>query len=283
EGRSRSPTPTFEPATTTPPTKQQSANHGGTLCWQKSLCSDWKRQRERPRKRLTARGSSRSHCRLRRRPRIPIVGRPCNVFDLPPAPGFVQKFRTRGHAPAGGGPRPRLQSRPAPRCVSVHSGGSRAQPQYCRELPHSRNDDFPKTRARAPNRRRRPQFLAALVQHLLLGPACFHWSDERVLDLFLYRAQPLLSACRAALKTLNLDFQFPDPIFGSSQLKREPMRHGHRSLDVLVGDVSRFLQQTNHGVPSLINRFKFGSLLFLRSKSHDFTLGLIHLSLLTDA
>jgi hypothetical protein len=67
---------------------------------------------------------------------------------------------------------------------------------------------------RKDERRRRPQFLAALVQHLLLGPACFHWSDERVLDLFLYRAQPLLSACRAALKTLNLAFQFPDPIFG---------------------------------------------------------------------
>src|SRR6516165_880690 len=87
---------------------------------------------------------------------------------------------------------------------------------------------------------------ATLVQHLLLGPACFHWSDERVLDLFLYRAQPLLSACRAALKTVNLAFQFPDPIFGSSQLKREPMRHGHRSLDVLFGDVSCFFQQTNH-------------------------------------
>src|SRR5215831_21422303 len=97
--------------------------------------------------------------------------------------------------------------------------------------------------------RRGPQFLAALVQHLLLGPA-FHWSDERVLDLFLYRAQPLLSACRAALKMLNLAFQFPDPIFGSSQLKREPMRHGHRSLDVLFGDVSCFLQQTNHGAAS---------------------------------
>src|SRR5262249_30328421 len=128
----------------------------------------------------------------------------------------------------------------------------------------------PKTRAGAPNRRRRPQCLAALVQHLLLGPACFHWSDERVLDLFLYRAQPLLSACRAALKTVNLAFQFPDPIFGSSQLKREPMRHGHRSLDVLFGDVSCFFQQTNHRVPSLINRF-FGSWPLLRSKSHDFS------------
>src|SRR5262249_53552730 len=124
---------------------------------------------------------------------------------------------------------------------------------------------------------------AALVQHLLLGPACFHWSDERVLDLFLYRAQPLLSACRAALKMLNLAFQFPDPIFGSSQLKREPMRHGHRSLDVLFGDVSCFLQQSNHGVPSSINRFKFGSWLLLRSKSHDFSLGGFHFSLLMDA
>src|SRR5262245_60500941 len=131
--------------------------------------------------------------------------------------------------------------------------------------------------------RRRPQFLAALVHHLLLGPACFHWGDERVLDLFLYRAQPLLSACRAALKTVNLAFQFPDPIFGSSQLKREPMRHGHRSLDVLFGDVSCFFQQTNHSVPSLINRFKFGSWPLLRSKSHDFSRELIHLSLLTDA
>jgi hypothetical protein len=81
----------------------------------------------------------------------------------------------------------------------------------------------------------------------------------------------LLSACRAALKTLNLAFQFPDPIFGSSQLKPEPMRHGHRSLDVLFGDVSCFLQQSNHGVPSSINRFKFGSPLLLRSKSHDFS------------
>src|SRR5262249_54530787 len=40
--------------------------------------------------------------------------------------------------------------------------------------------------------RRRPQFLAALVQHLLLGP-CFHWSDDRVLDLFLYRAEAELA------------------------------------------------------------------------------------------
>src|SRR5215831_13130874 len=118
--------------------------------------------------------------------------------------------------------------------------------------------------------RRGPQFLAALVQHLVLGPA-FHWSDERVLDLFLYRAQPLLSACCAALTTLNLAFQFPDPIFGSSQLKPEPMRHGHRSLGVLFGDVSCFLQQSNHGVPSLINRLKFGSWPLLRSKPHDFS------------
>src|SRR5262245_15647596 len=121
------------------------------------------------------------------------------------------------------------------------------------------------------SRRRRAQFLAPLVQHLLLGPARFHWSDKRVLDLFLYRPQPLLCPCRAALKTLNLAFQFPDPIFGSSQLKREPMRHGHRSLDALLGDVSCFLQQTNHGVPSLITWFKFGSWPLLRGKSHNFS------------
>src|SRR5262245_40055856 len=51
--------------------KREGANLGGTPCWQKSSCSDWKRQRERPRKRPTARGLSRSHCRLRRRPRFP--------------------------------------------------------------------------------------------------------------------------------------------------------------------------------------------------------------------
>ncbi len=110
-----------------------------------------------------------------------------------------------------------------------------------------------------------------LVQHLRLGPARFHRSDERVLNLFLYRPQPLLSACRAALKTLNLAFQFPDPIFGSSQLKREPMCHCHRSFDVLFRDVSCFFEQTNHGVPSLINRLKFASWPLLRSKSNEFS------------
>jgi hypothetical protein len=33
------------------------------------------------------------------------------------------------------------------------------------------------------------------------------------------------------LKPLDLDFQFPDPIFRTSQLKRESMRHAHRSID----------------------------------------------------
>src|SRR5262245_30641197 len=121
------------------------------------------------------------------------------------------------------------------------------------------------------SRRRRAQFLAPLVQHLLLGPARFHWSDKRVLDLFLYRPQPLLCPCRAALKTLNLAFQFPDPIFGSSQLKREPMCHSHRSLGVLFREISRFFEQTNHGMPSLINRLKFASWLLLQSKSNDFS------------
>jgi hypothetical protein len=49
------------------------------------------------------------------------------------------------------------------------------------------------------------------------------------------------------------------------------MRHGHRSLGVLFGGVSCFLQQGNHCVPSSINRVKFGSPLLLRSKSHDFS------------
>jgi hypothetical protein len=93
------------------------------------------------------------------------------------------------------------------------------------------------------------------VQHLRLGSVRFHRSDERILDLFLYRPQPLLSAGRTASETLNLSFQFPDPIFGTSQLKREPMRHSHCSLDVVFRDVRCFFEQTNEGVPGLINRF----------------------------
>jgi hypothetical protein len=113
--------------------------------------------------------------------------------------------------------------------------------------------------------------LPVSVQHLRLGSVPFHRSDQCILNLFLYRPQPLLSACRAAFETFNFSFQFPDPISGSSQLEREPMRHSHRSLDVLFRDVSCIFKQANHGVPSLINRLKFGSWLLLQSKSNDFS------------
>src|SRR5262245_33076451 len=84
-----------------------------------------------------------------------------------------------------------------------------------------------------------------LVQHLRLGSVRFHRGDERILNLFLYRPQPLFSACRTAFETLNIGFQFPDPIFGTSQLKREPMRHTHCTLDVVSRDVRCFFEQTN--------------------------------------
>src|SRR5262245_38539651 len=84
-----------------------------------------------------------------------------------------------------------------------------------------------------------------LVQHLRHGAVRFHRSDERIFNLFLYRPQPLLSACRAAFETLHIGFQFPDPIFGTSQLKREPMRHSHCSLDIVSRDVRCFFEQTN--------------------------------------
>src|SRR5262249_18283689 len=64
-----------------PPSKQRGPTMEAVPCWQKSSCSDWKRQRVRPRKRPTARGSSLSHCRPRRRPRSPTY-RPltCNLI-----------------------------------------------------------------------------------------------------------------------------------------------------------------------------------------------------------
>jgi hypothetical protein len=80
-----------------------------------------------------------------------------------------------------------------------------------------------------------------LVHRLRLGPVRFHRSDERILDLFLYRRQPLLGACCAAFKTLNVAFQFPNPIFRTSQLKREPVRQSHRSLEVFPRDACCFL------------------------------------------
>ena len=59
------------------------ANLGGTPCLQKSSCSDWKRQHARPRKRPTARGLSRSHCRLRRRPRFPTYRQSASKENAP--------------------------------------------------------------------------------------------------------------------------------------------------------------------------------------------------------
>jgi coenzyme PQQ precursor peptide PqqA len=90
-----------------------------------------------------------------------------------------------------------------------------------------------------------------LVQHLRLGSVRFHRSNERILNLFLYRAKPLLSSCRTAFQTPYLGFQFPDPIFRIPQLKREPMRHSHCALDIVFRDVRCFFEQTDEGVAGL--------------------------------
>jgi hypothetical protein len=66
------------------------------------------------------------------------------------------------------------------------------------------------------------------------------------------------------LKTLDLGFQFPDSIFGSSKLREEPMRHGHCLTDAFFRIVRRLLEQLDQRVLSLIDESKLAS--WLQSK-----------------
>jgi hypothetical protein len=79
-------------------------------------------------------------------------------------------------------------------------------------------------------------------EHLRFGPVRFHWSDERFLNLFLDRSQPLLGARRSTLKTLDLALQLR---FGGSAI-------------AVFGETSRWrpaadiLQNTAKGIETLL-------------------------------
>src|SRR5512132_2039786 len=95
----------------------------------------------------------------------------------------------------------------------------------------------------------------------------FHWSDQLDLDFFLDHLQPLFSSRGAALNTFDLAFQLADPLLSGSQLNRNAVRQGHRSLDVVFRQIRSILDQSKKGLPYLINRFLLWRL--LRRKPHE--------------
>jgi hypothetical protein len=74
--------------------------------------------------------------------------------------------------------------------------------------------------------------------HLRLGTVRFHRSVS-VSSISFFLAEPWLSPV-ARLSRGSLACKLLDTILGSSQLKRDPMGHSHRWLDVFFGDFRCF-------------------------------------------
>ena len=81
---------------------------------------------------------------------------------------------------------------------------------------------------------------------------------EPVLDLGVDPVHPLLGVRGAVLIVPDLALELRDTVFRGAQLQRQLVGDVHGAFAVLLGDVDRLLQQSNHRMAGAVDRIAFG-------------------------